>query len=314
MYQESALAYYPQMTMYWVPQEAAPMSGNHMLFPNDGQMYYYPTETVPYGYYQEMLTSYHQPVRENPVEDYDSPNTTAPANEDTDDDYPPPRPRPEIVDEPLSSLSQIEKSEYRLFKDMYRTGFTEDTATSNALEIYQRVYDNYARYAGIPDHVRYTLDHDIPEKSDYDGFTRYHQSYEWDCTSGWSPNERISIIDEKALSIASDHRHGSTTKGGPKYIVLMHCIPGSAARLRNRSDNMPVPCFETMGDILYSLGDDEEGGLDSLSPPKVMHTLRGEFALCGYKRDGSEMLVRGRQDVGRIYDTICNRTRYPGTH
>jgi hypothetical protein len=228
------------------------------------------------------------------------------------------RPRPQIVSEPVDTLSPEEKSDYAHFKEIYQKEQKQEDTSPDSREIYQRVYHDYARYAGIPEEINYTLDYHFPDKDDLVGLTRYYHSYEWDRTKGWSPHERVTLLDHHALSIAtkskrdnpeddSSHAYKHFRSGGSEiYVILMHCIPDSATRLANRVDEEPIACFETKGDVLYVVKDDFN--VRQLhAPPEITQKLVGEMALCGYKVDGSEIVVRGQQDIGRIYTTIHSK-------
>ena len=181
---------------------------------------------------------------------------------------------------------------------------TEQRLTAAGWAEYQRVYQDYARYAGIPNEVRYTLDYHLPDKDDTEAWTRYYQSYEWDRTEGWDSKERVSLLDRQALSIASDNRTSqSEDDDDTSYVVLMRCVPDSAIRLANRANDEPVACFEQRGDVLHAIRG-KERRLAMFVPSKITRRFQGELALCGYKSDGRPMVIRGRQDVGRIYATI----------
>ena len=232
------------------------------------------------------------------------------------------RPRPKIVDKPVNSLTPEEKSDYKLFKQMYEQRATKETTTEEEWTTYRRVYDDYARYAGIPEVVGYTLDYKTVDRNDLDSITRYYQSYEWDKTQGWSSRERVSLLDHDALDIGTKSKgkqpaqndEGSPTRRSRSskrrdeehkiYVVLMHCVPDAATTLANRTGDEPVACFQTMGDVLYTINGKDNCKQQLHDPPKVTHKLKGKIALCGYKGGGNKMIVRGRQDVGRIYSTI----------
>ena len=239
-----------------------------------------------------------------------------------------PRERPQIVETPISELTEEEQQNYQTFKTVYNSLFDLEQVPVDMWNTYKRVYQDYARYAGIPEYVRYTLDHEFPYYGTLEDVTAYYQSAEWDRTNGWDPNERVSLLDRNALEIAqSRSQHSSPVASTNKrqsspsrrsstptpdstgpidtvYVVLMHYIPDCAERLKNRDGNEPVACTETFGDVLYVIIGEETCKRESYVPPDVTHTLRGEMALCGFKKNGKPMIVRGRQDVGRIYTVM----------
>ena len=95
---------------------------------------------------------------------------------------------------------------YQTFKTVYNSLFDLEQVPVDMWNTYKRVYQDYARYAGIPEYVRYTLDHEFPYYGTLEDVTAYYQSAEWDRTNGWDPNERVSLPGPKRLKNRSNSK------------------------------------------------------------------------------------------------------------
>ena len=77
------------------------------------------------------------------------------------------------------------------------------------------------------------------------------------------------------------------------------------------NEDSPTPCFETKGDILEVIRGEKRCRTQAMQPPVVSHKWRGEHPMCGFKKDSSgrstPMIVRGRQDVSKMFQTIHQR-------
>ena len=160
-------------------------------------------------------------------------------------------------------------------------------------------------------------------------FTAYHQSMEWDRTNGWSDLERVSLIDVEARTIAQPRPINSIQQqgGGPIttiYVVLMHDVPNMQVSKEidetlipcldsKETDATPIPCLESMGDILEVVCGEKRCRVQTTNPPFIPHKLKGEIPLCGFKKVGKgrtrTMVIRGRQDVCKMYETIHRRSQ-----
>lgn len=250
-----------------------------------------------------------------------------------------------IADTPANTLTEEEKAEYDIFKEEYtRQVKNRDfiPMTDERKQIFKRVINNYPIYAGIPSDVNYVLGEykegsfyprqlpaqpmlkltteeamkQIREKAEE--FISYHQSMEWDRTEGWSPLERISLIDADARTIAQQTK--SLASQGPIstiYVILMHDVPEDDIRVTlKENDGSPIPSLEPRGDILETITGEKRCRIQATQIPLISHKWKGEFALCGNKLDkikggSKEMVIRGRHDVCKIYETVLreNLTR-----
>jgi hypothetical protein len=138
---------------------------------------------------------------------------------------------------------------------------------------------------------------------------------EWWRTKGWSRHERITLLDENArIKFVPKDLPADIPK--PKwvdkvttiFVVLLHHIPKNQRPLPK--DDGPVPCFETMGDLVRIVSGKEACDTASLSAPEIKKKWQGRIAMCGYGKDGKgrgiARVIRGEQDVGMMYDTIVN--------
>jgi len=241
-----------------------------------------------------------------------------------------------IINTPSNTLTKKQKSEYDIFKQecIRQIGNQASSPiTEEIQEVFKRVLNHFAIYAGIPSYVNYIL-------GEFDGQTlhprefpsqpespltntieqiretaekvkAYYESMEWDRTSGWSPLERISLIDADALTIAQPKPSKPISKVSIDtiYVVLMHDIPDMQVK---ETEGLPIPCLETMGDILEVITDEKKCRIQATQTPVITHKWRGEIPLCGLKTENGRsraMIIRGRQDVCQIYRTIHRKEK-----
>ena len=235
------------------------------------------------------------------------------------------------------TLTEQEKADYKIFKEEWACQNGQQSAqprTPERKEAFERVVKDYSRYVGIPSAVNYILGeydgncllprrlptHPVLETSVVGSisqirrtaaeFTSYYQSEEWDRTDGWSPKERISLLDVDALTIAQPKQSETTSQGSINliYVVLMHHLAQSEIK---ENEDSPTPCFETKGDILEIIRGEKRCRAQAMQPPVVSHKWRGEHPMCGFKKDNfgrsMPMIVRGRQDVSKMFQTIHQR-------
>jgi len=249
-------------------------------------------------------------------------------------------PKVKIADKPAGNLSDSEKEDYQLFKEIFNKEESLETLSLEQKEVFERVVHEYVRYAGIPENVEYKL-------GEYDGkellprqkpspvgtlsddlelrkqqvkekakeFTAYYQSCEWDRTNGWDIHERVTLLDIDSLKIGqpeesvSDIPHSCVPT---MYVVLIHQLPKE--KISKLVDGAPVPCCETYGDLLETIVGKGNCKTRCTLPTLIPHKWDGEFSLCGYKKDHATgrtvpKVFRGRQDVGAVYETIYRREK-----
>ena len=239
-----------------------------------------------------------------------------------------------VMETASTTLTEQEKADYKIFKEQWACQNGQQCSrpvSPDRKEAFDRVVKDYSRYVGIPSFVNYIL-------GQYDGksllprrlpthpilepgvvgtiaqirqtaaeFISYYHSEEWDSTDGWSPKERISLLDVDALTIAQPKPSETTSQGSISliYVVLMHHLAQSEIK---EIEGSPTPCFETKGDILEVIKGEKRCRAQVMQPPVVSHKWRGEHPMCGFKKDSfgrsTPMIVRGRQDVGKMFQTI----------
>ena len=249
-------------------------------------------------------------------------------------------PKVKIADEPASDLSDSEKEDYQLFKEIFNKGESLETLSLEQKEVFERVVHEYVRYAGIPENVDYRL-------GEYDGkellprqkpspvvtladdlelrkqqvrdkakeFAAYYQSCEWDRTNGWDIHERVTLLDIESLKIGQPEDLVSDIPQScvpTMYVVLIHQLPKE--KIPKLVDGAPVPCCETYGDLLETIVGKGNCKTRCTLPTLINHKWYGEFSLCGYKKDHATgrtvpKVFRGRQDVGAVYETIYSNER-----
>lgn len=253
--------------------------------------------------------------------------------------HPPPEdinPKLKIVEEPGNDLSDTEKEEYQVFKEIFNNGKSLETLSLEQKDVFEHVIYHYARYAGIPEYVEYILgDYDghnelrprqkpsqIPTPTDdleqraqqvkdkAKEFAAYYQSCEWDRTNGWDVYERVTLLDIESLKIGQPEPSPQLEIPQPTmYVVLFLQLPKE--KIPAKSDGgSPVPCCEISGDLLETVVGKANCKTRCTQPTFIKHKWKGEFPLCGYKRDPLDRdrkvpkVFRGRQDVGAVYETI----------
>ena len=239
-----------------------------------------------------------------------------------------------VMENPSATLTEQEKADYKIFKEQWACQKGQQSArrfSPEQKEVFDRVLMDYSRYVGIPSFVNYIL-------GEYDGnsllprrvpihpilatgtvgtisqirqtaaeFISYYESEEWDGTDGWSPKERISLLDVEALTVAQPKPSEPTSQGPITliYVVLMHHLAQSEIK---ENEDSPTPCFETKGDILEIIRGEKQCKAQAMQPPVVSHKWRGEHPMCGFKKDNfgrsTPMIVRGRQDVSKMFQSI----------
>jgi hypothetical protein len=251
-----------------------------------------------------------------------------------------------IVNTPATHLTDEQKAEYEIFKEEVAHQLNQRHTdkwiiSQERREAFARVASEYSMYAGIPSYVDYTLGEfeeqdkscfcprQLPTRPACEEDTistvararlvaadviAYYQSTEWDRTNGWSPRERISLLDAGALTIAQP----AMSELAPKlpittmYVLLMHHLENSQSFTQDERPS--IPCFETKGDILYVITGKKACKAQSTRAPLVMHKWRGEFSMCGFKKDDHGRLVamnvRGQQDVGKMYQAIRRKLQH----
>src|SRR5271154_1405756 len=87
----------------------------------------------------------------------------------------------------------------------------------------------------------------------------------------------------------------------------MHHCPSPEVPVKE-GEGPSIPCFEVNGDCLNIVKGKSQCRYESLHPPVVTHKWCGEVPMCGYKPglEGGKvpMIIRGRQDVSRMYQTF----------
>lgn len=252
---------------------------------------------------------------------------------------PPPEditPNLKIVEEPGNDLSDTEKEEYQVFKEIFNNGESLETLSLEQKDVFEHVIYHYPRYAGIPEYVEYILgDYDghnelrprqkpsqIPTPADdlvqraqqvkdkAKEFAAYYQSCEWDRTNGWDVYERVTLLDVESLKIGQPEPSPQLEIPQPTmYVVLFLQLPKEKIPAKS-DDGSPVPCCEISGDLLETIVGKANCKTRCTQPTFVKHKWKGEFPLCGYKKDPHDRtrrvakVFRGRQDVGAVYETI----------
>lgn len=162
-----------------------------------------------------------------------------------------------------------------------------------------------------------TVDRPIPPpeqiRHDAEEAARKYEESERSGTDSWSPHERITMLDETARtkflpnSSPRYKRRPRRVEISTIFIVLLHHIPPEERV--PRKDDGPVPCFQTMGDLVDIISGVDECGKPQ-GAPKIEKRLEGRIAMCGYGRDSQgrrvAKVIRGEQDVGLMYDTLVN--------
>lgn len=242
-----------------------------------------------------------------------------------------------IADSPVATLDAEQKARYAVFKDVLARQSANGQKTPPSDEekdVCLRVLQSYSAYTGIPEYVQYNLgyydgtrfcprekpvhrirmlfEEDIKAKVRHEAeeFTEYYHSVEWDRTGGWSKDERVTLLDQEALTIAQP-TSSETNDGAPittVYVVLMHQIPSMIPQ--TKFGDPPIPCLQTKGDLISIIRGEKACKAQFALPPLIPRKWRGDIFMCGFKTDGQgkrvPMIIRGRQDVGKMYQTIHN--------
>ena len=154
---------------------------------------------------------------------------------------------------------------------------------------------------------------------------RFYEKEEWDRTNGWSPLERVTMLDKNALDKlvpggSATRKSGACRKITTIYVVLLHHIPIHDPRRAEDGSGPttagPTPCFRTKGDILYVIQGEGRCRNAGHQPPLITHKWEGKIALCGFRKENGRSIarvIRGEQDVGAMYKTIARvfRTQQP---
>jgi len=145
---------------------------------------------------------------------------------------------------------------------------------------------------------------------------RFYEYEEWHRTNGWSPLERLTMLDKNAVDKwvpggSPTSVRETTGKITTIYVVLLHHVPTDDPRRAAESPRStatgPTPCFMTKGDVLHVIQGEDLCRNAGHEPPLITHKWEGKTVMCGFRRENGRTVarvIRGEQDVGTIYKTI----------